>query len=62
NGAGYQSSGETLQLSPEAARVAAHRMRKRYRQILREEIAHTTATPEEVDDEIRHLFTALRRS
>jgi len=57
---GYAGVCEILQLSPEAARVAAHRMRKRYRQILRKEIAHTTATPEEVDDEIRHLFTALR--
>ena len=62
DGEGYQSVCAALQLSPEAARVAAHRMRKRYRQILREEIAHTTATPEEVDDEIRHLFAALRRS
>ena len=59
---GYAGVCETLQLSPEAARVAAHRMRKRYRQILREEIAHTTAAPEEVDDEIRQLFAALRRS
>lgn len=59
---GYAGVCETLQLSPEAARVAAHRMRKRYRQILREEIAHTTTTPEEVDDEIRQLFAALRRS
>lgn len=58
---GYAGVCEKLQLSPEAARVAAHRMRKRYRRILREEIAHTTATPEEVDDEIHHLFTALRR-
>lgn len=61
SGDGYAGVCEILQLSPEAARVAAHRMRKRYRQILREEIAHTTATPEEVDDEIRHLFTALHR-
>lgn len=62
DGEGYQSVCDTLQLSPEAARVAAHRMRKRYRQILREEIAHTTATPQDVDDEIRHLFAALRRT
>ena len=48
DGEGYQSVCETLQLSPEAARVAAHRMRKRYRQILREEIAHTTATSQDV--------------
>ena len=61
-GDGYPGVCETLQISPEAARVAAHRMRKRYRQILREEIAHTTATPQEVDDEIRYLFATLRRS
>ena len=60
SGEGYEGVCEILHLSPEATRVATHRMRKRYRQILREEIAHTTATPEEVDDEIRHLFTALR--
>ena len=62
SGEGYAGVCEILHLSPEAARVAAHRMRKRYRQILREEIAHTTATPQEVDDEIRHLFAALRRA
>ncbi len=61
SGEGYTGVCEILQLSPEAARVAAHRMRKRYRQILREEIAQTIATPQEVDDEIRHLFAALRR-
>mgnify|MGYP003445694935 CR=1 FL=1 len=62
NGDGYQRACETLHMSPEAVRVAAHRMRKRYRQILRDEIAHTTATPQEIDDEIRQLFTALRRN
>jgi len=62
DGNGYSGVCESQQLSPEAARVAAHRMRKRYRQILREEIAHTTASRQEVDDEIRHLFSALRRS
>lgn len=61
-GAGYQSASETLQLSREAGRVAAHRMRKRYRQILREEIAHIIATPQEVDDEIRHLLESLQRT
>ncbi|MEJ7593387.1 MAG: sigma-70 family RNA polymerase sigma factor [Planctomycetaceae bacterium] len=61
SGDGYRSVSDALQLSPEASRVAAHRLRKRYRQILREEIAHTTATPQDVDDEIRLLFAALRR-
>jgi RNA polymerase sigma factor (sigma-70 family) len=59
---GYLVASETLQMSLEAVRVAAHRMRKRYRQILRNEIAHTTATPQEIDDEIRQLFAALRRN
>lgn len=43
-----------------AVKVAVHRLRKRYRQLLREEIAHTVASPTEVDEEIRHLFAAFR--
>ena len=38
---------------------AVHRLRQRYRQLLREEIAHTVAEPAEVDEELRHLFTVL---
>jgi RNA polymerase sigma-70 factor (ECF subfamily) len=39
-----------------AIRTAVHRLRKRYRELLREEIANTVSTPEEVDEEIRYLF------
>ena len=39
--------------------VVASRMRKRYREELREEISQTVAGPDEVDDEIRNLFTVL---
>jgi len=39
--------------------VAAHRLRQRYRELLREEIAHTVAGPEEVEEELKHLFAAL---
>ncbi len=42
-----------------AVRVAAHRLRKRYRQLLRDEIAHTLADPAMVDDEMRALFGAF---
>lgn len=42
-----------------AARVAAHRLRRRYGELLRREIASTLAEPAEVDDEIRDLFAAL---
>jgi RNA polymerase sigma factor (sigma-70 family) len=43
-----------------AVKVAVHRLRKRYRALLREEIAHTVATPAEIDEEIRHLFAVFR--
>ena len=46
-------------ISEAAAKVAAHRARRRYREILRFEIAETVAGPEEVDDEIRDLRAAL---
>lgn len=48
-----------LQMSPEAVRTALHRLRKKYRLLLRNEISHTTNSPEEIDDEIRHLFQML---
>ena len=46
-------------LSEGAARVAAHRLRKRYRELFREEIARTVAEPGEVDAELRHLIAVL---
>jgi hypothetical protein len=36
-----------------------HRMRQRYRELLRSEVAHTVADPADVDEEIRYLCTAL---
>lgn len=42
-----------------AARVKIHRLRKRYRQRLREEIARTLADGQDVEEEIRSLFSAL---
>lgn len=42
-----------------ALRVAAHRMRKRYRRLLREEIGGTLASEGDVEDELRHLLAAL---
>ena len=48
-----------LGLSEPALRVALHRLRQRYRQLLREEIAQTVARPEDIDDELRHLIAAV---
>jgi RNA polymerase sigma-70 factor (ECF subfamily) len=57
----YASLARQLNLTEGAVKVAVHRLRKRYRQLLREEIAQTTASPEEVDEELRHLFAVLAR-
>ena len=42
-----------------ALKMTIHRMRRRYRKLLKEEIAQTVTGPEEVEDEIRHLFKVL---
>jgi RNA polymerase sigma-70 factor (ECF subfamily) len=55
-GSSYADAATALGMTESAARMAASRLRTRYRELLREEIAHTVSTPEEVDDEVRHLF------
>jgi RNA polymerase sigma-70 factor (ECF subfamily) len=50
-----------LGMTEGAVKVAVHRLRRRYREILRAAIAETVADPAEVDDEMRHLVAALRR-
>lgn len=55
----YRELGARLAMSEGAVKVAAHRLRQRYRELLREEIANTVAGPEEVEEELRQLFAAL---
>jgi len=49
-------------MSVGAVDVAVHRLRRRYGELLRDEIAHTVNEPGEVDQEIRHLKAVLGRS
>jgi RNA polymerase sigma-70 factor (ECF subfamily) len=56
----YAQAARRLGMTEGAAKVAVHRLRRRYRQLLRDEIAQTVAGPKEVDEEIRHLFGAFR--
>ena len=44
-----------LGLAPTALKVAIHRLRQRFRQKVRDEIASTTADPADAEDEFRHL-------
>ena len=48
-----------LGITPNALGVAVHRLRRRFGELLREEIARTVATPADVDDELRHLIEVL---
>ena len=57
--AGYAGTAGELNISEGAVRVAVHRLRRRYRQLLRAEIAQTVSEPGSVEDEIRSLFSAL---
>ena len=55
----YEVVAEQLGMTVGALRTSVHRIRRKYRRLLREEIAQTVSTPEEVDDEIRFLLSAL---
>ena len=55
----YAEHARCLGISEGAVRVMAHRMRKRYRELLRQEILQTVADEALVDDEIRYLLQCL---
>ena len=55
----YAELAAQLGMTDGAVRMAVSRLRDRYRQCLKDEIAKTVATPAEVDEELRHLFRAL---
>lgn len=58
-GTPYAQLAGQLGTSEGAVKVAVHRLRQRYRELLEEEIAHTVASPEEIEEERRHLLAAL---
>jgi RNA polymerase sigma-70 factor (ECF subfamily) len=55
----YAELAARLGVNEGTIKTAVHRLRQRYRQLLREEIAHTVAEPGEVEAEMRHLFMVL---
>jgi RNA polymerase sigma-70 factor (ECF subfamily) len=56
---GYRKAARELGISEGAMKVAMHRFRRRYRDLLRQCVANTVDDPALVDDEIRDLFVAL---
>jgi RNA polymerase sigma-70 factor (ECF subfamily) len=57
----YAEAGAALGMSAEAVKKAVQRLRSRYREVIREEIAQTVATATEIDEELRYLYSILCR-
>jgi len=55
----YADLASRLQVSEGSLRVSVHRLRQRYREVLRTEVANTVADPSEVAEELRYLFRVL---
>lgn len=58
----YSLKSHELNMSEGALKVALHRLRRRFGELLRSEIAHTVSKPEEIDEEIRYLFASISTS
>jgi RNA polymerase sigma-70 factor (ECF subfamily) len=58
-GPAIDAAAATLSMSPSAVKMALHRLRRRYRDLLRARISETVADSSEVDDELRHLLASL---
>lgn len=58
----YADAAKDLEISEGAVKVAVHRLRRRFASLLREAVTETLESPEDVDHEIRHLFSILRES
>ena len=57
----YAALSSRLGMTEGSVKVAVYRLRQRYRKLLRDEIAHTVAHPEEIEEEMRYLFAVLAR-
>lgn len=55
----YAQLAKALNLAAGSVKAEVHRLRRRYRTLLRLEIAHTVSTPDQVSDELRALMAAV---
>lgn len=59
--ADYEATAQKLGVAPNSVPVLVHRLRQRYRELVRAELAQTVATPSDLDEEMRHLFAVLNQ-
>jgi RNA polymerase sigma-70 factor (ECF subfamily) len=57
----YAELAEKMNVSQAALKVLVHRLRQRYRELLRQEVAHTVAGPDEAEEELRYLLEVVSR-
>jgi RNA polymerase sigma-70 factor (ECF subfamily) len=57
----YATLGEQLNVEPSSVPVMVHRLRQRYREVVREEVSQTVTSPTELNEEMRHLFAVLNQ-
>lgn len=55
----YAGAAAELEMSEGAVKVAVHRLRRRYRELLRREVAQTVSDPDDLEEELQSLFKAL---
>ena len=55
----FEQSSAKFGMTVSALKSAVHRMRSRYRELVREEVAHTVADPSELQDEARYLIAVI---
>jgi hypothetical protein len=59
-GLGYTAIAERLHTTAGSIKVTVHRIRRRYRELIRETVLQTLNNPLDVDNELAHLMAALR--
>ena len=57
----YAAIAQRLGMTEQAVKVAVHRLRRRYGELLRAEIALTVSSDDEIEDELQNLFRAVRK-
>ena len=56
----YAEAAERIGLTPGAVKSAIFRLRRRYHELIREEVSQTVADPREIEDELRYLLGAIQ--